>query len=81
MVEGNDRVCRNARVVIGAVNPRPVTVEAITELLKNKKLDNSLIEEASDLAYKAAKPIANTAGTPSHRKVMIKAFVKRALGG
>ena len=80
MVEGNDRVCRNARVVIGAVNPRPVIVEAITELLKNKKLDNSLIEEASDLAYKAAKPIANTAGTPSHRKVMIKTFVKRALG-
>jgi 4-hydroxybenzoyl-CoA reductase subunit beta len=79
MIEARDRVCRDARVVIGAVSSRPVIVDAISEILNNNKLDGSLIEEASELAYKAAKPIANTAGSPSHRKVMVKAFVKRAL--
>jgi 4-hydroxybenzoyl-CoA reductase subunit beta len=78
-MDNSNKVCRGAKVVISAVGTRPAAVNGITELLKDKKLDDSLIEEASDLAYKAAKPIANTAGTPSHRKVMIKAFVKRAL--
>ena len=51
----------------------------LAEVLKDKKLDGSLIQEASEMAYKAAKPIANTAGTPSHRKVMVKTYVKMAL--
>lgn len=78
-MDSNDKVCRGVKVVIGAVGTCPAAVNGITELLINQKLDDSLIEEASDLAYKAAKPIANTAGTPFHRKVMIKAYVKRAL--
>jgi len=78
-MDSSDKICREAKVVIGAVGTRPAALNGISELLMNKKLDDPLIEEASDLAYKAARPIANTAGTPSHRKVMIKAYVKSAL--
>jgi 4-hydroxybenzoyl-CoA reductase subunit beta len=78
-INNSDKICRDVRVVISAVGARPLAVTGIPEILKNKKLDESLIKEASELAFKAAKPIANAAGTPSHRKIMVKAFVKRGL--
>ena len=78
-MNSSDKICREAKVVISAVGTRPVAVNGIADVLKDKKLDGSLIQEASEMAYKAAKPIANTAGTPSHRKVMVKTYVKMAL--
>lgn len=78
-INNSDKICRDVRVVISAVGARPVAVDEVATVLKEKKLDDSLIQEASELAFKTAKPIANTAGTPSHRKIMVKTFVKRAL--
>jgi 4-hydroxybenzoyl-CoA reductase subunit beta len=77
-IDGRDKICREACVVIGAVGSRPLKIKGIDALLKGKKLNDSLIEEASQLAFKAARPIQNTAGSPTHRKSMIKALVKKA---
>jgi len=76
--EGSNKVCRDVNVVIGAVNTRPTKVNEIRELLEGKTLDDTLIEKASQLAYKIAKPVSNTADKPSHRKRMIEVLVKRA---
>ncbi len=73
------KVCRRARVVIGAVGTRPLEISEIGELLEGERLEDTIIEKASELAYKAAKPVANAAGSPGHRKWMIKVFVKKAL--
>jgi len=78
-LEGKEKVCREARVVIGAVGTRPEEVKGIGELLKGKKMTESLIEEASEMAFKMARPVANAASTPTYRKRMIKILVKRAL--
>lgn len=79
ILDGKEEVCREARVVIGAVGPKPEEVEAIGGLLKGRRLESSIIEEASDLAFKAAKPAPNAASSPSYRKKMIKFFVKKIL--
>jgi 4-hydroxybenzoyl-CoA reductase subunit beta len=79
MFDRKQKLCLDARVVIGAVGTRPEEVEAISELLKGKEIGDSLIEESSELAIKAAKPIANTAGSPAYRKWMIKVLVRKAL--
>ncbi len=73
------KVCREAKVVIGAVNTRPEELKEIENLLQGRKIESSLIEEASELAFKAAKPIANAGSSPSYRKRVIKLFVKKAL--
>ena len=77
--DGEKGICREAKVVIGAVGTRPQEVAGIGELLAGKRLDAALIEEASDLANKAAKPVANIASTPTYRRWITKVFVKKAL--
>jgi 4-hydroxybenzoyl-CoA reductase subunit beta len=78
-LEGRERVCREVRVVIGAVGTRPEEVKVIGELLRGKKVSEALMDEASEMAFKAARPIANAASTPTYRKKMIKILVGRAL--
>jgi 4-hydroxybenzoyl-CoA reductase subunit beta len=81
-LEGKEKICREARVVIGAVGSKPEEVKGIGNILKGKKIENSLIERASELAFKTAKPIANVGcspSNPSYRKTVIRAFVKRSL--
>jgi 4-hydroxybenzoyl-CoA reductase subunit beta len=79
MMDRKEQVCRDARVVISAVGTRPEEVTRIHDLLLGKKLERSLIEEAAELAFKAARPVANTASTPTYRKRMIKILVGRTL--
>ena len=78
-LEEGGKVCREARVVIGAAGMRPEEVKGIGDLLKGKKMTESLIEEASEMAFKMAKPVANAASTPTYRRRMIKILVQRAL--
>jgi 4-hydroxybenzoyl-CoA reductase subunit beta len=78
-LEGKEKLCRAAKVVIGAVGPRPDEVKAIGQLLEGKKLSLQLIEEASSLAFKAAKPVTNRGSSPAYRKLMIKVLVRKAL--
>ncbi|MBP1732579.1 MAG: aerobic-type carbon monoxide dehydrogenase, middle subunit CoxM/CutM-like protein [Deltaproteobacteria bacterium] len=78
-LDGEEKVCRAARVVIGAVGTRPEEVEGIGELLEEKRLTYELIEEAARLAFKAARPIANRGSSPSYRKRMIEVLLRRAL--
>jgi 4-hydroxybenzoyl-CoA reductase subunit beta len=81
-LEGKEKIYYEARVVIGAVGTRPEEVKGIGELLRGKRVESSLIEEASELAFKAARPIANvgcSSSSPSYRRRIIKSLVKRAL--
>jgi CO/xanthine dehydrogenase FAD-binding subunit len=48
-------------------------------LLLGKRLTEDLIEEASALAYRPAKPLDNTDLTNAYRKKMAKVYVARAL--
>jgi 4-hydroxybenzoyl-CoA reductase subunit beta len=76
-LDGNEKVCREVRVVLGALGPNPEEVKKIQEFLEGKRLENSIIEKVSDLAVRAANPVANVGDTPSNRKRMIKVFVEK----
>ena len=76
---GDGKVVREARVVIGAVGTKPQELEEVGQLLAGKSLADGLMEEAAELAFKAAKPVANTASSFSYRKRMIRMMVKKAL--
>jgi len=72
-------ICREARVVTGAVSTKPEEITGIGELLKGKRIGDALVEEASELALRASKPVANAASSPAYRRKMIKALVKKTL--
>jgi len=74
-----DGTVAKARIVLTAVESAPVEAEKAEALLVGKKLTDDLIEEASALAYRPAKPLDNTDLTNPYRKKMAKVYVARAL--
>ncbi len=69
----------DARVGITAVNPSPLLVKGVSELLAGKVVDEELAGIAGDLAARMAKPLTTSALTPEYRREMIRVFTKRAI--
>jgi 4-hydroxybenzoyl-CoA reductase subunit beta len=68
-----------ARIGLTAVNPAPVLVKGVSELLAGKVVDQELAHAVGDLAARTAKPLTTSALTPEYRREMIRVFTKRAL--
>jgi 4-hydroxybenzoyl-CoA reductase subunit beta len=69
----------DARVAITAVNPAPMLVNGISEILNGKAVNETLAAAAGDLAARTAKPLTTSALTPEYRREMIRVFAKRAV--
>ncbi len=69
----------DARMAITAVNPAPLLVPRVTELLTGKPLNEELAVAAGDIAAKTAKPLTTSALTPEYRREMVRVMTKRAL--
>jgi 4-hydroxybenzoyl-CoA reductase subunit beta len=69
----------DARVGITAVNPAPLMVKGVTQLLAGKAIDEALAAAVGDLAATTAKPLTTSALTPEYRREMIRVFTKRAV--
>jgi 4-hydroxybenzoyl-CoA reductase subunit beta len=69
----------DVRIGLTAVNPAPVLVKKVTQLLEGKALTEELAEAAGDLAARTAKPLTTSALTPEYRREMIRVFTKRAV--
>jgi 4-hydroxybenzoyl-CoA reductase subunit beta len=74
-----DGTVQKARIVLTAVESAPVEADKAEAHLVGKKLSDDVIEEASALAYRPAKPLDNTDLTYPYRKKMAKVEVARAL--
>jgi 4-hydroxybenzoyl-CoA reductase subunit beta len=68
-----------ASVGITAVNPAPLLVKGVSELLVGNVMDEALAESVGDLAARTAKPLTTSALTPEYRREMIRVFTKRAV--
>lgn len=69
----------DARIAITAVNPAPVLVKNVSQILEGKAIDEAAAEAVGDLAAKTAKPLTTSALTPEYRREMIRVFTKRAV--
>ncbi len=70
-------VCKDARIVLGAVAPEPVRARNAEEAIKGRVLDEGIAGEAAKDALAGSKPLKM-----NHYKVEIaKALVKRAILG
>jgi 4-hydroxybenzoyl-CoA reductase subunit beta len=72
-------ICRDARVVVNAVSPRPILVADAASALVGTRLDAAALDAAADAAYAVAKPLDNTSATIPYRKRMVRVFARRAL--
>jgi 4-hydroxybenzoyl-CoA reductase subunit beta len=71
--------CREARLVLSAVGPRPVLVEEAGEALRGEDLTPQRRDEAAGLVQRRARPVANAASSPSYRREMVRVLARHAL--
>ncbi|MFI5008017.1 MAG: FAD binding domain-containing protein [Solirubrobacterales bacterium] len=76
---GAGRVVEEARIVLGAVDVRPVEAKDAQEFLRGRPLDLETIEMAAGIAYKPAHPLDNADLVYAWRKRMARIEVARAL--
>lgn len=74
------RVCRKAKLVLGAISATPVEVKAINKIFNGRKIDNNLIEEAAEEAFKVAHPVNNLSIDAKYRRKMVRVLTRRAIG-
>jgi aerobic carbon-monoxide dehydrogenase medium subunit len=73
------KVCKDARIVLGAVAPTPVRAKKAEGLLKGKTVSEKLFEEVGICAAEESKPISDIRGSAEYRRDMVRVFTRRAL--
>ena len=68
-----------AKIALGAVAPTPIRAKNAEGMLKGKKAEGTLIEEAAKAASEEAKPISDVRSSAYYRTEMVKVLTKRAL--
>jgi 4-hydroxybenzoyl-CoA reductase subunit beta len=71
--------CRDARIALTAVNPAPVLLPQVAEMIAGKKWSDDLAAEVAHIAIRTGKPLTTSASTPVYRREMVKLFTERAL--
>ena len=79
MITMSGEICKEARIVLGAVAPIPLRARKAEKLIKGKKLTQKLMEGAGVQASEEASPITDMRATAEYRKSMVAVLTKRAL--
>jgi carbon-monoxide dehydrogenase medium subunit len=78
-LDGRKRVCKEARIALGAVAPTPIRALGAEEVLLNKEPDEQLAMEAGKIAAEEARPINDIRASKEYRTEMVRVLTKRAV--
>jgi aerobic carbon-monoxide dehydrogenase medium subunit len=79
-MEPDQKVCRDARIVLGAVSPTPLRARTAEGVLKGKRLNGALIDRAAQVASDEARPRhGSIRGSFEYKKEMVKVLTGRAI--
>jgi 4-hydroxybenzoyl-CoA reductase subunit beta len=78
-LKSNSGLVEDLRVCLTGVASAPVLVPIPDDLTKDKHLTPALALEVSNLAYEAARPLANLEGDPARRRTMIRLMTEEIL--
>ena len=75
----SDEVCRDAKIVLGAVAPTPIRVQQAEGVIKNKMINEEKIQECAVVAAEEASPISDVRASAEYRREMVKVFTRDAV--
>ena len=79
-MEPDQKVCRDAKIVLGAVSPTPLRARKAENVLKGKKVDGALIDRAAQVASDEAHPRQGSIrGSFEYKKEMVRVLTGRAI--
>ncbi|HVP79874.1 MAG TPA: xanthine dehydrogenase family protein subunit M [Thermodesulfobacteriota bacterium] len=80
-MESDHQICREAKIVLGAVSPTPLRARKAEEELEGKRVDGALIDRAARVAADEAHPRhGSIRGSFEYKKEMIRVLTGRAIG-
>jgi len=79
-MEPGNKVCRDSRIVLGAVAPTPLRVRKAEDMLKGEKIDGALIDRVAQMASDEARPREGSIrGSFEYKKEMVRVLTGRAI--
>jgi carbon-monoxide dehydrogenase medium subunit len=72
-----DGTCADARFVLGASAPVPMRAKKAEQIIVGKKITNSLLVKAGEVASTEADPLSDIHASADYRRELIKVMVKR----
>jgi carbon-monoxide dehydrogenase medium subunit len=72
-------VCKEARIVLGAVAPTPIRAFKAEKILIGKELSEAMAKEAGRRASEEARPISDVRASMEYRRTIISILTKRGL--
>ena len=78
-LDADKKVCKEARIALGAVAPTPIRVLEVEALLINKAVDEKVISEAARIAGMQCRPITDIRASLEYRCSMVEILTKRAV--
>lgn len=76
---GEDDVCSDVRIALGSVSPTPMRSARAEGLLRGKRLDEALIDEAAQAASEEIRPISDVRSSAEYRRDASKVLTKRCI--
>lgn len=76
-VSGN--ICKDVRIVLGAVAPTPIRARQAESVLRGRKISQELIDEAGKVAGTESKPINDIRGSIEYRRNLVSVLTRRSL--
>ena len=73
------KVCKEARIALGAVAPTPMRASRAEQVLLNKEVNEHLATEAGKVAAEEALPMTDIRASKEYRTEMVRVLTKRAV--
>jgi len=78
-LELKGEVCKDIKIVLGAVAPTPMRARKAENVLRGKRIEEALIDRSAQVASGEARPISDVRASADYRKEMVKVFTRRAV--
>ncbi len=76
-LDSRNEICQDAKVVLGAAAHIPMRAKKAEKVLMGKAVEDSVIEEAAQIASEEARPTSDIHASEEYRRELVKVLVKR----
>jgi CO/xanthine dehydrogenase FAD-binding subunit len=77
--DSEKRICRGAKIALGAAGSTPIRVPKAEQILLNKEMSETVGREAGKIASQEASPRSSIRASKEYRREMIEVLTKRAV--
>lgn len=79
--EINGELCKDIKIVLGAVAPTPIRAQKAEDILRGKKIDDLLINQGAAAAANESSCISDVRASAEYRKELVEVFTRRTIKG